>query len=149
MMVHSMLLSDNKVWNHKVFSFITYRSKIKRFHWSIAQFNIFSRIARSKNWTKLHENRHVIKGIQYSGTERSSVLHSAWSNQWTHPLGSFTRFDKLRAIHFFVLHLRFVFLLYCCTKHITVVHLLYFQLITICRVHRLCIHGPRMEVCSY
>ena len=60
----------------------------------------------------MHENRHVIKGIQHSGAERSSVLHSAWSNRWTRPLGSFTRFDKLRAIHFFVLHLRVVFLLY-------------------------------------
>ena len=65
-----------------------------------------------QNWTKLHENRHVIKGIQHSGTERSNVLHSAWSNRWTHLSGSFTRFDQLRAIHFFVLHLRVAFLLY-------------------------------------
>ena len=62
------------------FDFITYRSEIKRFDWSIALFNIFRRIARSKNWTKMHENRHVIKGIQHSGAEQSSVLHSAWSN---------------------------------------------------------------------
>ena len=36
-----------------MYMYVTYRSKIKRFQ---ALFNIFRRIARSQNWTELHEN---------------------------------------------------------------------------------------------
>ena len=51
----------------------TYQSEIKRFHWSIVLFNIFRRIVRSWNWTKLHENRYIIKGMQHSGAERIAL----------------------------------------------------------------------------
>ena len=47
----------------------------------------FSSYCTLPNWTKLHENRHVIKEIQHSGAERISVLHSAWSNLVNSPFG--------------------------------------------------------------
>ena len=43
---------------------------------------------------------------------RSSIKELDCEMAVTHPSGLFTRFDQLRAMHFFVLHLRVVFLCY-------------------------------------
>ena len=110
--------------SYVVILFITYRSKIKSFHWSIALFNIFRRIARYQNWTKLHDKRHIIKEYNTQVQNKAVYYTQFGKTWWTHPLGLFNRFDQPRAIHFFVLLLHVV-LLFDVTLTITIWRLMH------------------------